>query len=380
MAVNVLLARDVPEERRYSMERYADELQRAFNDNPTYSVGSMVIHQAAFAARLGLPRLDSYFARFVRYPIAAALREADVYHIIDQGYAHIAAFLPKRRTVITCHDLMLLRARDGTLGPKGTWTSTLRFQWSTSYLQRVGHVICVSEATRADLQRYRRVPEDRVSVVPNGIASRFRPLNEEAIRAAKTTLLGNADQAILHVSTGVPYKNVDATLRVLGALRSAGRNVALVRVGVSLNDAEVDLARKLGVIEYVVECGRVGDDRLVELYNASEVLLFPSFHEGFGWPPLEAMACGTPVVTSDAPALMEIVEGAGLVAPPGDLRGLTAAIRAILDDPGFASKLRAQGLARASYYTWGRTTAGVADVYAKVLEESARRATIKVRP
>jgi glycosyltransferase involved in cell wall biosynthesis len=223
--------------------------------------------------------------------------------------------------------------------------------------------------------RYLSVGEERLSVVPPGVDARFRPLDPEDVRQLRqTTPLGQ--RAILHVSTGVPYKNVPMTLRVLGALKEDGLDVALVRVGVPLNASEVSLARRLGVSGQVIECGRVDDDRLTELYNECDALLFPSWYEGFGWPPLEAMACGTPVVTSNTPALAEIVGDAAITASPWDVRGLTSGVRAILDHPEYARKLRIRGLERASHYSWSRTVAGVANVYRKVLEQSGRSAAI----
>jgi glycosyltransferase involved in cell wall biosynthesis len=376
----VLLLRDVPEERRYSMERYANELELALQDHSGFLTRSTAVHESRIARRLRIPRADSYFARFVKYPLAAgrARGAADIFHVIDHGYAHVTALLPKDRTVVTCHDLILLKSEDGTTGVRGTPTSVFRFRWSTSYLRRVAHVICVSRSTRSDVVRYWSVDETRMSVIPPGIDVQFRSLDDERVRRLRQAPeLGQ--HPILHVSTGVPYKNVSMTLRVLAALRESGVDATLVRVGAPLNSTEISLATQLRVHAHVVECGHVDDERLVELYNACEVLLFPSFYEGFGWPVLEAMACGTPVVTSDAPALAELVGDAGLVASPQNLRGLADAVRAILDDPEVASNLRARGLARASQFTWRRAAAGVADVYAKVLEESGRRAGRELR-
>ena len=112
----------------------------------------------------------------------------------------------------------------------------------------------------------------------------------------------------------------------------------------------------------------MSDDRLVELYNAADVLLFPSFYEGFGWPPLEAMACGTPVVVSDAPSLAEVVGGAGLAAPARDVSALVAAVRSIVETPELAETLRRRGIERAAQFTWRRTIDGFAQAYAMVEE------------
>ena len=122
------------------------------------------------------------------------------------------------------------------------------------------------------------------------------------------------------------------------------------------------------------------DERLVELYNAADVLLFPSFYEGYGWPPLEAMACGTPVVTSDAPSLVEVVGDAGLQAPAHDTGALAAAVRAVIESTELAAGLRRRGIERAAQFTWQRTIDGFAEAYALVGERAAIRARDDGRP
>jgi glycosyltransferase involved in cell wall biosynthesis len=110
----------------------------------------------------------------------------------------------------------------------------------------------------------------------------------------------------------------------------------------------------------------VSEEKLVEAYNAADALLFPSFYEGFGWPVLEAMACGTPVVSSDTPALVELVGEAGLVAPPRDVAGLASALEHVLTSPDASGRLREAGLARAEGYGWGRIVAAYASLYREV--------------
>ncbi len=370
---NVLLLRDVPEQRLYSMERLADEIERGFAGHESIVMTSTMLHESALAARLGLRRLDSYATRFARYPLAARSKRVGIYHILDHGYGHLAALLPHERTVISCHDLMQLKAAEGVAGFTPRRVSLARFRWSTSWLRRVAHVICPSDATKRDLIALRGVDPDRISVVPYGVDARFRVMPDGARNHVKLAVPGAARQTILHVSTGDAYKNVAGTLRVLAALRQSGVDVALVRVGVPLDAAERDLALRLNVAGAVIECGRVSDQRLVELYNACDVLLFPSFYEGYGWPPLEAMACGLPVVTSDCQSLVEVVADAGLRAGAGDVPGLGAAVRAILESPELAARMRRRGVERAAQFTWARTIEGVARAYELVAESGGAK-------
>jgi len=365
----VLLLRDVPERPLPSMERWADELEWGVAEHPAVRMTSMTVHESALAARAGLGRFDSYLARFVRYPIAASRSRADVYHIVDHGYAHLAALLPRKRVVVTCHDLMLMKAAEGAAGFVPGPMSLARFRWSTSFLKSVARVVAVSEATKRDVVRLRGVAPERVVVVPNGIAACFRPLPQEA-RARLKAGIAPGRHLVLHVSTGDAYKNVAGTLRVLAALRDSGTDVTLVRVGKPLSQDECRLVRALRVDGAIIECGRVSDERLVELYNACDVLLFPSFYEGFGWPPIEAMACGTPAVTSDCPSLVEIAGDAALSAPAMDIEELARAVRAVLESPDLAVTLRHRGIERAARFTWQRT----ADAFVRVYEEVAHEA------
>ncbi len=362
----VLLVRDMPEQRLASMERFADQIECGFAGHPRYGMTSMALHASPIAARFGLGRVDSYATRFVRYPLAAGRKRAGVYHIVDHGYAHIAALLPRDRTVVSCHDLMLLKAEEGMAGFAPGRAQLARFRWSTSYLKIVARVVCPSESTKRDLVRLRGVSSERISVVPYGVDARFRPLGADAAASLKASLPHNAKSVILHVSTGDAYKNVPGTLRVLAALRESGMDIALFRVGKSLSIDERRLAAQLRVTGAIIECGRVTEERLVEFYNAADVLLFPSFYEGFGWPPLEAMACGTPVVVSDAPSLAEVIGDAGLVAPADDVAALAAAVRSIVETPELAETLRQRGIERAARFTWQRTIEGFAQAYSIV--------------
>jgi glycosyltransferase involved in cell wall biosynthesis len=288
----------------------------------------------------------------VRYPLAVRGLDADLYHVADQGYGQLAALLPRDRVVITCHDLMLRRAERADIGFRGRRTTVAAFRWATSYLRKVAHVVCPSEASRRDAVVLAGVDVMRTSVIPQGVDDVFRPL-PTAERLAPTR------HAVLHVATRNPYKNSAGAVRVVTMLRDRGLDVSLVRVGPGLPRP----------FDGVVELGQLPEARLVQVYNACDALLFPSFWEGFGWPPLEAMACGLPVVVSDAPALVELVGDAALSAPARDLQGLARAVYAVLNSPQLAEELRGRGLERAANYTWSRTADAYSEVYERVATE-----------
>jgi glycosyltransferase involved in cell wall biosynthesis len=247
-----------------------------------------------------------------------------------------------------------------------------RFKLSTSWLPRVAHVIAPTEATKRDVVALRGVAPERISVVPYGVDARFRPLSAERRASVRAALSTASPHVLLSVSTGDPYKNLPATLQVTAALRASGVDVALLRVGRPLDAEQRALAHSLGLRDRIVEAGRVSDERLIELYGAADALLFPSFWEGFGWPPLEAMACGTPVIASNCAPLVEVVGEAALLAAPNDIARLTKAAAAVLTMPELSEGLRRRGVERAAQFPWTRTIDGFAATYAAVAEASQR--------
>lgn len=143
----------------------------------------------------------------------------------------------------------------------------------------------------------------------------------------------------------------------------------LLRTGGGLAPHHHELQHRLGLDGFVVERGIVSEKELVETYNGSDVVLHPSYWEGFGWPPLEAMSCGTPVVISTAPSLMEVTAGSALAAEPDDHEGLADRVQEALL-PDTAADLRRRRLARADAMRWQPSISGLREVYATVLSRA----------
>jgi len=371
----VVLLRNPPAQQNRSMIRYADAVQERLTASSDWRVLPTALMRSPDHWPARVRTLGDYWDRMVAYPVGASRRRGDIWHICDQGYGHLAAWLPAERTVVTCHDLMLLRP-ESISGFRGTRQSVIRFRWSVSYLRRVAHVMCDSRATQDDVVRLTGTSRRRTSVVPLGIEDRFKPADPQQ-RLNVRRGLGYPDDAliVLGVALWVPYKNAPAALETIAALRAGGRDARLLSVGRPLLEEQRALVRDLRLDPWVREHGPVSDEELVAMYNAADVLLFPSFWEGFGWPPLEAMACGTPVVVSTAPALLDAVGDACPAVAASDVRGLADAVVHVTD-PGEREAWRDRGLARARRFPWARTLSAVTGVYENVVGEARRRATL----
>jgi glycosyltransferase involved in cell wall biosynthesis len=368
---HVCLLHDYREERQVSMRLYAERLGEAL---AALGVAVERVRPAEVVPerlRRGwaLDRLDSYWGRFVRYPRIARRLRADVYHVVDHGQGHLVCHLDPERTVVTCHDVILLALAAGRIpgGPRPPRVATAVLRRAVAAMARARFVVAVSENTRRDLAELAQIDPAKVRVIPPGLNHDFRP--DPGRRGETRRRFGLPEgPVVLHVGQTGFYKNVEGCLRVVARLRAGGLDVTFVRAGWTLRPSQVALAERLRVRDAVRELGPLPPEDLASLYAASDVLLFPSHYEGFGWPPLEAMASGVPVVSSRAGALGELVDGAALTAEPEDVERLAEHVAKVLRDGATAERMRGVGLARASGHGWGRTAKQVLDLYRQAAE------------
>jgi glycosyltransferase involved in cell wall biosynthesis len=241
------------------------------------------------------------------------------------------------------------------------------------FLARADRVIAVSEATRRDALRFYRLNPGKVVVIPEGVEPRFRPEPDPARLAAVRQKYALPERFILCVGTLEPRKHLPTLLEAYAALRPHHPQLGLVLAGGKgwLYQSFFERLQSLGLETQtrVTLTGYVPDDDLPALINCAEVFAFPSVFEGFGLPPLEAMACGVPVVCSNASSLPEVVSDAGISLPPADPRAWAEALDRLLTDPVLHADLRTRGLARACQFTWEAAAQRTVEIYRAVEKE-----------
>jgi glycosyltransferase involved in cell wall biosynthesis len=312
--------------------------------------------------------VGKYRVRYAQYPRRVSGESATVHHVVDHSYAHLVPTLGAGRTVVTCHDLMLLRMSDGRIpGARPSRIALAAFRYAVRHLSRAARVVCVSQATADDVQRYLACDPARLRVVHSGVAKHFQVPPTERIRQLRQRLRLPNYPLLLHVGGADAYKNVEGALRVIHTLRQVNRiHCGFAKAGERLTADQRRLARDLGLEPWIVETGYVPEPDLPALYASCQVLLTPSHWEGFGWPALEAMACGTPAVTSDCAAFRETAGTAALQAPATDVRGLATAAARLLQDDTVRQSARTNGLVRVQRFRWDRTARELAEIYADV--------------
>jgi glycosyltransferase involved in cell wall biosynthesis len=365
--MRIIIFRAFPDRYRKSMEVYADKV--AVGVRAILGDGDRISEFLPARVRLE-PRWARLWDQYLGYQIAARWAQGDVNHVVDHSFGHLVYSLDSRRTVVTFHDATVFKAADGTLNGHGGCGVSKRTIWSLRYslgaMRKAAAVIADSEMSRRDFLQLTAYDPEKVHVVYPGVDSSFRPLDDREALKARCGLKG---RHVLHIGHNLFYMNIEGVLRALRHLVfGLALDVKLLKVGLPLTDAQNKLASDLQLQDRIVFLGRVAAEDLPAIYNCADALLYPVLYTGFGLPPLEAMACGTPVVCSDRGSLPEVVGDAALTADPEDHRRIADNIARLLADDGLRAAHRAKGFRQARRFSWGETAAKLLAIYRRVHE------------
>jgi glycosyltransferase involved in cell wall biosynthesis len=283
---------------------------------------------------------------------------------------HSPDFIPPFRrnckSVITVHDLAFL------LYPHFLTRESARYYGQIDQAVRnTDHVIAVSESTRQDTIKLLGVSERKITVIHEAANPIYRQIDKAEAHHRVSELYDLDRDYILFVSTIEPRKNLPALLQAYRKLLDDYKvTEGLVLAGSQgwLSEEVYSIIETLNLKEHVRFLGRVPSEHLIYLYNAARLLVHPSFYEGFGLPPLEAMTCGTPAIVSNVSALPEVVGDAAILIDPHDIDGLTVSMWRVLTDDDLRSALITKGLKRASMFSWKRAAEETLAVYRRVVE------------
>ncbi|HEY0792881.1 MAG TPA: glycosyltransferase family 1 protein [Chthoniobacterales bacterium] len=363
-----------------SMLRVADLLETGLR---SHGLDFSVVRPEPFFGLLAvhLPRLRKWLAyldKYVVFPFSLIQRARDcrLVHIVDHANATYLFWLPKVKSVVTCYDLLAVRSALGEIPEHRTgFTGKLLQRWIRAGLRRASHIVCISEATRRDVVRLIGRNGSDVSRIYLGLEPRCAAkLNRNAggTRAQDAhdrtgdgpeALAAPSSGYLLHVGGDTWYKNRRGVLRIyLEVRRRLGANApGLTMVGPPLEPA----------IEGVTFLQNVRDADLPGLYQNAALLLFPSFYEGFGWPIVEAQACGCPVITTGRPPLTEAGGTAAVwIADPQDAGEAADRVLEVLrGDPVECERRRQAGYENATGFSLERMIANYLQLYTLVLQE-----------
>ncbi len=275
-------------------------------------------------------------------------------------------------TVVTIHDLSLLLHAD-THEAHLVRRARIRLPTMTRVATRI---ITDSESVKSEVCAHLGVEPEKITAVPLAPRCAFRPVAVARARAVRHKL-GVEDDFILFVGTVEPRKNLLTLVRAFDELlRTTKLRPQLVIAGQKgwLSDELFAHVEQSAITKRILFTGYVSDADLCALYSSCRVSVYPSLYEGFGLPPLEAMACGAPVITSRIPVIMETVGEAARLIAPTDVRELTAALVQMLTDADVRRHYSAAGLQRAAEFTWERTGRMTLEVYREVLGQAANAA------
>ncbi len=329
-----------------------------------------------FGERAPLAKWLGYVDKYLLAPAAlrSACRGADVVHVCDHSNSMYLPLAGKTPSLISCHDLLAVFAAQGRYpGVSIGSTGRLLQRWIASGLLRARQVICVSHKTAEDLRELAGGAGPPATVVHNPLNWDFHPVSqEETAQLLAARGIADGRPYLFHVGSNSWYKNRSAAVRIFAELKRFPQfaHTRLILAGKPWDADLREAVEASGAAPDILEFGTVSNEQLRALYSGAQAFLFPSRHEGFGWPILEAQACGCPVITTARAPMTEVAGSAAIFIDPDEPATAAETILARLDR---LPALRTEGLANAAHFSMDRAIDGYLAAYRNAIAQQEAR-------
>tara|TARA_B110000014_G_scaffold263931_1_gene262464 strand:- start:2591 stop:4732 length:2142 start_codon:yes stop_codon:yes gene_type:complete len=370
----IRLLGDFHEDHRISMDVYSHFLYEGINKH----------FSEDYIAKEYTPKIPSFYKlfskipivkmrllRYLSYPYQIRKFNEDIFHIIEHGYAHLTNKKNvTKNSIVTVHDLIPTMKWRGQIKGMEPGSRPRLSMYSLNQLENARRIIAISENTKRDLVNLLGLNPNKIKVIYYGIGEQFKFKKEEK-RAELRRKLGLPDEKTkLILITGQElYKNHRTCLKVMKIIEAKyPKEIRMVRLGSDYPEWD-KFHKETKLVNKVIQINKLNLEEVADLYNCTDVLLFPSFYEGFGRPPLEAMACGLPVVCSNAASLPEVVGNAALVADPEDEKTLSNHVLSIITDDNLKESQIDKGLKNIERFSWRKNIEETINLYNEIINE-----------
>lgn len=363
-----------PYDRYPSIDRFVACLERELSSK--FSV--RILRPRPILSRFGGPAVRKWMAyadKFLLFPrlLARESAGAGLVHLCDQSTAIYTHGLRHRPHLLTCNDLIAIRAALGELPEHRPGLLGRKLQRAILQGVKSARVtVCISEATRNDLVRLTGVPRSNVRVIPMGLHFPYQRLTPEtALRTVRR--FTSSASFLLHVGGNQWPKNRAGVLAIYNNLLARNPKAPdLVLLGEELTVQMKRFLQEHNLGNRVFLIPNASDDDLRAFYSVAAALIFPSFYEGFGWPIIEAQACGCPVATSDRPAMTEVGGSAAIYVAPEDPSAAAAKLAELLAESSqLAADRRQRGFENSARFSTARMVSAYAELYPRLMSAPA---------
>jgi len=308
-------------------------------------------------AKKTVQELDRYRYRLI---VKNNIHQNNIKHLTNQELAYLLNHLDLDKTVVTCYDLIpwVYEKNHGKY-----WKNII------AGLRKSNRIITISEFSKQEIIKELKYPEERIDIVSVAVDHEvYQPKRDKTL--LKSVHIPENQKTILYVGSETPRMNLDFLLESLSKLKKTFPDFKLIKVGdpqsFGAREHFLNSIKENGLENNVIFTGYIAEEDLPKWYNATDLLVYPCLYAGFGVPPLEAMACGTPVITSNTSSLPEVVGDAGIMVDPNDSETMSKSIFELLTNESQREEMIQRGLKRSKLFNWDDSAKITSEIYAEL--------------